>query len=130
MSFEQPNKEIKATSEDLKLENSSNDLEMKEADVLSEEELTPEEVREIMETSEKEIELLDILEKWTAESITEMKQRAKHFGIDESIVNEIKDDIKQSLERDFYRIMTEEGVEELKKSSLNIASKLAEKENK
>jgi hypothetical protein len=132
MSFEQPKpeqppeieseegKETKETSGDLELEK-ENDFDR---------DFTPEETKEILETTEKEIRLRATLEKWTEETGTNLRQRAEHFGLGESVVNEIQKDIKESFQKDFYAVITQEGIEKLKEASSKTISNLTNKENK
>lgn len=133
MSFEQPKfeepKEIEP--EEIKEQEKAPekfDFE-KDKDNLSKD-LTSEETKEIFETTEKEIRLQGTLEKWVGETDAELRQRAEHFGLEESVVKEIRDNLERSFQKDLTIIATPESIKELKEASSETIANLSDKENK
>jgi len=93
-------------------------------------EMKPEETKEIFETTEKEIKLRDTIEKWVDKSGSGIQERAEHFGLGKQAVEEVKENLGRSFQKDLLTITTDDGIKELKEASSKTVNNLIEQEDK
>ncbi len=88
------------------------------------------EEREILETTEKELKLQESLEKWINGVNPELQERAEHFGLGKTFVEEARNDVKNSLREDLARITVPEFLKDLKGKSCKTTENLMEEKDK
>lgn len=81
-------------------------------------------LKELWEEMEKEIELRKALENWIEKSKPILQQRAKHFGMSNSIVEEIQKNLRESFKKDMNIVTDEDEIKNIKEASFERVSDL------